>query len=110
MFYTLICRDRTQQQRQDARDSFERGDCDVLVSTNVFARGLNIAGVQHIINYEMPTDGEDYVHRIGRTGRAGNVGRATSFVDMRNVDDQRLVAHLAKVLFYLTYLLVEELC
>jgi len=68
----------------------------VLVATSVAARGLDISGVEHVINYDMPQSIEDYVHRIGRTGRCGNIGRATSFFDPSS--DSQLARPLVKVL------------
>lgn len=61
------------------------------------ARGLNIVGINHIINYDLPKDREDYVHRIGRTGRAGNLGRSTSFVDPEDVSDRRMAKYIVYV-------------
>ncbi|KAL0241771.1 hypothetical protein GEMRC1_007006 [Eukaryota sp. GEM-RC1] len=78
---TSIHGDRDQQQREAALHDFRSGHCRVLVATDVASRGLDIPNVSHVINYEFPRNIEDYVHRIGRTGRAGNVGVATSFLD-----------------------------
>jgi ATP-dependent RNA helicase DDX3X len=74
--------DRSQSQRETALAKFRAGTCRVLVATDVAARGLDISGVEHVINMDLPTDVDDfdsYVHRIGRTGRAGHTGLATSF-------------------------------
>jgi len=74
---TSIHRDRSQQEREHALAMFRCGRCPVLVATDVAARGLNIPNVLHVINYDMPTTIDDYVHRIDRTGRAtGNKGTA----------------------------------
>jgi len=70
---------RTQGEREAALRDFTRGLCSVLVATDVAARGLDVKGVQHVINMDLPRNFEDYVHRIGRTGRNGMTGRATSF-------------------------------
>lgn len=70
----------TQAARDRALNDFRNGRVGVLVATDVAARGLDLPGVDHVINYELPMNGEDYVHRIGRTGRIGNSGVATSFV------------------------------
>ena len=70
---------RTQGEREAALRDFTRGLCSVLVATDVAARGLDVKGVQHVINMDLPRSFEDYVHRIGRTGRNGMTGRATSF-------------------------------
>ena len=61
------------------------GKTPILVATNVAARGLDISDVTHVINFDMPKDIDDYIHRIGRTGRAGNRGTATSFVNDYNL-------------------------
>jgi superfamily II DNA/RNA helicase len=75
---------------------FKLGKARILVATSVAARGLDISGVDHVINYDMPDSIEDYVHRIGRTGRCGNTGRATSFFDPTT--DQELARPLVQVL------------
>ncbi|MBK6905611.1 MAG: DEAD/DEAH box helicase [Rhodocyclaceae bacterium] len=72
--------DKSQQQRTDALEAFKSGKARVLVATDVAARGLDIEDLPHVINYELPSVAEDYVHRIGRTGRAGKKGDATSLV------------------------------
>ena len=72
---------KSQSQRQRALDSFRSGRAKVLVATDVAARGLDVDGVTHVFNYELPDDPESYVHRIGRTGRAGATGLAISFCD-----------------------------
>lgn len=72
--------DRTQSQREEALRAFSEGRARVLVATDIAARGLDIDAVSHVINYDVPAAPEDYVHRIGRTGRAGNHGRAISIV------------------------------
>lgn len=71
---TSIHGDRTQREREDALKSFRSGNTPVLVATAVAARGLDIPHVTHVINYDLPSDVEEYVHRIGRTGRMGNLG------------------------------------
>jgi ATP-dependent RNA helicase DDX3X len=76
--------DRTQRERERALDSFRTGRTPILVATAVAARGLDIANVSHVISYDLPTDIDDYVHRIGRTGRAGNTGLATAFFNRNN--------------------------
>jgi len=78
---TDIHGDRSQSQREAALESFRSGKCRVLVATDVAARGLDISGVEHVINMDLPTAREEfdsYTHRIGRTGRAGHKGDATS--------------------------------
>lgn len=81
---TSIHGDRSQRERERALDSFRTGRTPIMVATAVAARGLDIPNVTHVINYDLPTDIDDYVHRIGRTGRAGNVGLSTSFFNRSN--------------------------
>lgn len=88
--------DRTQQEREAALRDFRSGRAPVLVATSVAARGLDIPDVKHVINFDLPQDIEEYVHRIGRTGRIGNKGRATSFFQPGK--DERLARSLVKVL------------
>ena len=72
--------DKTQQARMEALDAFKEGKLQVLVATDVAARGLDIDDLPLVVNYELPHVPEDYIHRIGRTGRAGASGEAISFV------------------------------
>ncbi|XP_071838906.1 ATP-dependent RNA helicase DDX3X-like isoform X3 [Apostichopus japonicus] len=81
---TSIHGDRSQSQREEALHAFRDGRTPVLVATAVAARGLDIPNVKHVINFDLPTDIEEYVHRIGRTGRVGNLGLATSFFNDKN--------------------------
>nr|AVR48434.1 DEAD box protein Vasa [Forcipomyia taiwana] len=78
---TSIHGDREQRERELAIKDFTSGKMKVLVATSVAARGLDIKGVNHVINFDLPQNIDDYVHRIGRTGRLGNQGKATSFFD-----------------------------
>ena len=83
----VIHSDRSQRERVDALEGFKKGKFEVLVATDIAARGLDIAGVSHVINYDVPENPEDYVHRIGRTGRAQTTGDAFTLVtedDVRN--------------------------
>jgi superfamily II DNA/RNA helicase len=73
--------DLGQGAREQALRAFRNGKIDVLVATDVAARGIDVAGVTHVVNYECPDDEKTYVHRIGRTGRAGEAGTAVTFVD-----------------------------
>ncbi|QIW16204.1 ATP-dependent RNA helicase RhlB [Pasteurellaceae bacterium RH1A] len=75
----LLTGDIPQKKRLALLDSFTKGDLDILVATDVAARGLHIPQVTHVFNYDLPDDREDYVHRIGRTGRAGESGHSISF-------------------------------
>ncbi|XP_055904795.1 ATP-dependent RNA helicase bel [Eupeodes corollae] len=81
---TSIHGDRSQKEREEALRCFRSGDCPILVATAVAARGLDIPHVKHVINFDLPSDVEEYVHRIGRTGRMGNLGVATSFFNEKN--------------------------
>jgi ATP-dependent RNA helicase DDX3X len=77
---TEIHGDRTQREREMALRLFKQGSYPILVATCVASRGLDIDNVKHVINYDFPTEFDDYIHRIGRTGRAGNQGLATSYL------------------------------
>lgn len=83
--------DRSQRERIDALDGFKSGKFEVLVATDIAARGLDIAGVSHVINYDVPENAEDYVHRIGRTGRAQATGDAFTLVTEEDVRDARSI-------------------
>ncbi len=76
----VIHSDRNQNQRKRALDAFASGKTDVLVATDVLARGIDVSEVEYVVNFDLPDQAEDYVHRIGRTGRAGQQGFAVSFV------------------------------
>ncbi|MDD4628783.1 MAG: DEAD/DEAH box helicase [Candidatus Peribacteraceae bacterium] len=83
---------RTLSQRREALDGFKRGAYRILVATDIAARGIDVAGIEVVINFDLPNDPHDYVHRIGRTARAGREGRAISFAtgdqrnDIRNIE------------------------
>ncbi|TPX31469.1 hypothetical protein SmJEL517_g05206 [Synchytrium microbalum] len=81
---------KDQEQRNYGVKVFKEGKADVLVATDVASKGLDFAGIQHVINYDMPKEIEDYVHRIGRTGRSGKTGVATTFIN-RNCSEQILL-------------------
>jgi ATP-dependent RNA helicase DDX3X len=81
---TSIHGDRTQREREMALQTFRQGRTPIMVATAVAARGLDIPNVTHVINYDLPSDIDDYVHRIGRTGRAGNTGSSTAFFNRGN--------------------------
>ena len=82
---------RTQREREDALAGFKSGKYEVMVATDIAARGLDIAGVSHVINYDVPGHPEDYVHRIGRTGRAQNVGDAFTIFTAEEIDPVRSI-------------------
>ena len=86
--------DRSQSQREAALKSFKTGHTNVLVATDVAARGIDIDSVSHVINYDIPEAPEDYVHRIGRTGRAGNKGRAITLFTIAEEHSMRAIERL----------------
>ena len=100
---------RTQNQRQRALDGFRSGKYQVMVATDIAARGIDVEGISHVINYDVPTHAEDYVHRIGRTGRAAATGDAITFVSneekkyLRQISkfiERKLTAHKCKGFSY----------
>lgn len=93
---TSIHGDRTQREREQALASFRSGRTPILVATAVAARGLDIPNVTHVINYDLPSDIDDYVHRIGRTGRAGNTGISTAFFNRGNKNIVRELVELLR--------------
>ncbi len=91
--------DMTQGARNRAIMKMKRGNVRLLVATDVAARGLDVTGITHVINYDLPKNAEDYVHRIGRTGRAGATGTAISFVSGRELDSlNRIERYIGKTL------------
>jgi len=88
--------DRTQAERIRALEAFKRGEVIALVATDVAARGLDIEDLPHVVNFELPFDPQDYIHRVGRTGRAGLTGDAISLVCMDEADLLRGVQRLLK--------------
>ena len=84
--------DKSQRQRERALARFEDGEVEALVATDVAARGIDVEGVTHVVNYDAPEDRDSYVHRIGRTGRAGRQGTGISFVLADQADDVRRMA------------------
>ncbi|AES71876.1 putative RNA helicase [Medicago truncatula] len=91
---TTIHGDRSQQEREAALRSFKSGNTPILVATDVAARGLDIPHVAHVVNFDLPNDIDDYVHRIGRTGRAGKKGLATAFFNENNTSMARSLQDL----------------
>lgn len=82
------------QERELALRSFKTGNTPILVATDVAARGLDIPHVAHVVNFDLPNDIDDYVHRIGRTGRAGKTGLATAFFNENNTSLAKSLAEL----------------
>jgi superfamily II DNA/RNA helicase len=88
--------DMTQSARLEALQKFKDGEVPLLIASDVAARGLDIAGLSHVFNFDVPSNAEDYVHRIGRTGRAGKSGRA--FTIAAGADDKKYVAAIEKLI------------
>ena len=84
--------DKTQRQREKALAAFEAGRVDTLVATDVAARGIDVTGISHVINFDPPADREGYVHRIGRTGRAGRTGVGITFFGSEHIRDLEKIA------------------
>ncbi|MCW3011713.1 MAG: box helicase domain protein, partial [Solirubrobacterales bacterium] len=89
--------DKSQRQREKALARFEAGDVRVLVATDVAARGIDVDGVGHVINFDPPEDSDAYVHRIGRTGRAGRTGVGTTFARPDEIRDVAAIAEDLKL-------------
>jgi len=86
---------RTQNERMDALDGFKSGKYDIMVATDIAARGIDVAGVSHVINFDVPQHPEDYVHRIGRTGRAEAVGDAFTIFTGEDLE------HVTKIEYFI---------
>ncbi|NPD30506.1 DEAD/DEAH box helicase [Eggerthellaceae bacterium zg-1084] len=104
--------DKTQHKRKRALEGFAKGRTNVLVATDVLARGIDVPSVSYVVNYDLPDMAEDYVHRIGRTGRAGEVGYAISFVSRESrtglKDIERLIERELPTMPLETYQLDES--
>ena len=87
--------DRSQTQRKRALDNFSKGKTDILIATDVLARGIDVSEVNYVINFDLPNQPEDYIHRIGRTGRAGETGFSISFV---SPDQQEWLSDIEKLI------------
>src|SRR6201987_4015278 len=114
---TVLHSDRRQKERIAALEGFKTGQFEVLVATDIAARGLDVAGVTHVINYDIPLHPEDYVHRIGRTGRAEQAGDAFTLVtaeelkamlDIERLIDQKVPRVKLKDFAYVYTALFEE--
>lgn len=88
--------DLTQAKRDSVMRRFREGIAEILVATDVAARGLDISGVTHVYNFDIPQDPESYVHRVGRTGRAGKIGLALTFVTPRELNHLKLIERITK--------------
>jgi len=95
---------RTQGQRQRALDGFKRSKYQVMVATDIAARGIDVTGISHVINFDVPTYAEDYIHRIGRTGRATATGDAITFVSN---DEQK---HLRQIENFIGRTFTQQIC
>ena len=84
--------------RELAIEGFKSGEKEILVATDIAGRGIDVEGVEHVINYDMPKDIESYTHRIGRTGRAGRKGVATTFVTGEGVERNGVLYDLRMLL------------
>jgi ATP-dependent RNA helicase RhlE len=88
--------DRTQAQRRNALDGFKTGKYRILVATDIAARGIDVVGIELVVNYDLPNNTQDYVHRIGRTARAGMAGRAISFATLDQRKDIKDIERLIR--------------
>ncbi|MGQ8365025.1 ATP-dependent RNA helicase RhlB [Glaciecola sp. 1036] len=108
----LLSGDVQQKRRISILEGFTKGDLDILVATDVAARGIHIDKVTHVFNYDLPDDAEDYVHRIGRTGRAGEVGAAISFACEKYAQNltaiEQYIGHEIPVTDYNPNLLLDD--
>ena len=93
----MIHGNRSQSQRNNALSGFQEGRYQVLVATDIASRGLHVDDVAHVINYDLPRMAEDFIHRVGRTGRAGSLGRATSLVSGAEVMEVRQIERKLKL-------------
>ncbi len=92
---TVIHSDRSQANREQALAEFKEGKFRILIATDVMGRGIHVDNVAHVVNFDLPLEAEDYIHRIGRTGRQGETGKATSFVTSY---DRGLVSRIESML------------
>ncbi len=92
--------DLTQQQRDKVMGEFREKSLQLLIATDVAARGIDVVGITHVINYELPDDVEVYTHRSGRTGRAGNTGVCLSIINSREMGKIRQIERMVQVPFH----------
>jgi superfamily II DNA/RNA helicase len=95
---TTMHGDRTQRQRLEAVQQFTNGKCPILVATSVAARGLDFPLIGYVVNYDLPDTSDFYIHRIGRTGRAGHLGKSISFFDPDRESDRSIAPDLVQKL------------
>jgi ATP-dependent RNA helicase RhlE len=91
---TALHADKTQTQRTRALEGFKLGGIRILVATDIAQRGLDVSGISHVINYDVPQQPEDYIHRIGRTGRAAQTGDAFTFMSTDEIAMVRTIEHM----------------
>jgi probable ATP-dependent RNA helicase DDX4 len=91
---TTMHGDRSQKQRYEAVQQFTNGKCPILVATSVAARGLDFPLIGYVVNYDLPDSSDFYIHRIGRTGRAGHLGKSISFFDPDRDSDRKIAPEL----------------
>lgn len=89
--------DLTQEKRERVIKSFRKAEIQILVATDIVARGLDVEGVTHVINYDIPEDVDSYIHRIGRTGRIGNLGMAVTLITEKDKNDLALIERKIKI-------------
>ncbi len=95
---------RSLAQRKDALEGFKSGKYRVLVATDIAARGIDVTGIELVVNFDLPSQAEDYVHRIGRTARAGRAGKAISFATPDEHGDIRAIERLVKIRLPISHL------
>src|SRR5271157_936691 len=93
----MIHGDRTQSQRTGALNGFDQGKFQVLVATDVASRGIHVTNVAHVINYDLPQIPEDFIHRVGRTGRMGSTGLASTLVSGAEIGELRSIERALKL-------------
>lgn len=91
---TALHADKTQAQRTRALEAFKQGEARILVATDIAQRGLDVSGISHVINYDVPQQPEDYIHRIGRTGRAAQTGDAFTFMSTDEIAMVRTIERM----------------
>src|SRR5207342_928 len=89
--------DRSQSQRNNALKAFQHGTSRVLVATDVASRGIHVTNIAHVINYDLPAIPEDFIHRVGRTGRAGARGKASTLVSPAETLELRTIERALKL-------------
>jgi ATP-dependent RNA helicase DeaD len=89
--------DYSQREREKVMRLFRNGQVDILIATDVAARGLDVSGITHVVNYDIPQDPESYIHRIGRTGRAGKEGMAITFITHWQYTEFKRIQAFSKV-------------